>query len=279
MKALLTHDFQYIGNTFVDDVVTAVKTGAFYNAQNLSSVSLPAVTVVKAFAFSGCTNVTIDLTWGSLVSIGREAFAGAHAGIPTSLTLSEVLQFDTGVFAGTSSARNTRLTSISMPKWTGSSYTEAGLIGGSSRGAFAYCSALASVSMPQLISVPSDFFQYCIALTEVSFPKGTSIGSSAFTNCTALRKLKLGGAVTALSSAFLSGTSALEALILSGVTTVPTLGASVFTNTRISSGYAYIYVLASLEASFKLASNWSTYAAQIRAIEDYPDICNVKGWI
>ena len=65
----------------------------------------------------------------------------------------------------------------------------------------------------------------------------------------------------------------LLALILRGVTTVPTLGSTTFNNTAIKSGTCYVYVPKELEATFKVASNWSTYASQIRAIEDYPDIC------
>ena len=45
-----------------------------------------------------------------------------------------------------------------------------------------------------------------------------------------------------------------------------------FTNTPIKSGAGYIYVPAALVDSYKAATNWSVYADQIRAIEDYPDI-------
>jgi hypothetical protein len=46
-----------------------------------------------------------------------------------------------------------------------------------------------------------------------------------------------------------------------------------FNNTPIKSGTGYIYVPATLIDSYKSATNWSTYAAQFRAIEDYPEIC------
>lgn len=42
--------------------------------------------------------------------------------------------------------------------------------------------------------------------------------------------------------------------------------------TPMKSGTGYIYVPAALVDSYKAATNWSTYADQIRAIEDYPDI-------
>ena len=50
-------------------------------------------------------------------------------------------------------------------------------------------------------------------------------------------------------------------------------GKGAFNMSPIASGTGYIYVPAALVDSYKAASNWSTYANQIRAIEDYPDIC------
>ena len=36
---------------------------------------------------------------------------------------------------------------------------------------------------------------------------------------------------------------------------------------------AYIYVPRALVEDYKVATNWSTFADRIRAIEDYPEIC------
>lgn len=43
-------------------------------------------------------------------------------------------------------------------------------------------------------------------------------------------------------------------------------------NTPIANGDGYIYVRKKLLEQYKAATNWSVYAAQIRAIEDYPEI-------
>ena len=48
----------------------------------------------------------------------------------------------------------------------------------------------------------------------------------------------------------------------------------VFNGTPIASGTGYIYVPAALVDKYKAATNWSVYADQIRAIEDYPEICD-----
>ena len=63
--------------------------------------------------------------------------------------------------------------------------------------------------------------------------------------------------------------SALVALVMRA-TAVATLGATgAFTGTPIEAGTGYIYVPRDLIASYESATNWSTYAGQFRAIEDY----------
>ena len=99
------------------------------------------------------------------------------------------------------------------------------------------------------VTTIGDFaFSYNTALTLVSFPAVTSISASAFEGC-----------------------SKLTAVILGAESVVTLANVSAFTGTPIASGTGYIYAPASLVDSYKVA--WSTYANQIRAIEDYPEIC------
>ena len=71
--------------------------------------------------------------------------------------------------------------------------------------------------------------------------------------------------VTEIMNGALKGCSALAELHIMDITSVPTLGSSVFTGTPIASGTGKIYVPASLVTAFQGATNWSTYAAQIEA--------------
>lgn len=270
MRALLTHNFTALGREFVDDVVTKLKAGAFYGATDLDTVKLPAVKDIGPLAFAASSIATLTLDWEHIESISINAFQGNTAILPQNLVLSSLTAIGRGAFAGTSSARNTQLRTASLPLWTGSAPTDDGF--NATTGVFSYCSAMTEVNVPLLASVPSNTFQYCSALENVVLPRATSVGSNAFQGCSNLKKLDIGGAVTAMSSSFLQTTSKLEALILRGVTRVPTITSSTFSSTRIANGNAYVYVPQSLEATFKVASNWSTYANQIRAIEDYPDI-------
>jgi len=92
-------------------------------------------------------------------------------------------------------------------------------------------------------------FYGCTALTEVDVPNVTSIAGEAFRNC-----------------------SALTALILRSATVCTMANTNALTNSAIASGTGYIYTPRSLVDSYKSQTNFSTYAEQIRAIEDYPDI-------
>ena len=70
-----------------------------------------------------------------------------------------------------------------------------------------------------------------------------------------------------------NGCTALVALILAKTTLVPLTDINAFENSTVATGTGYIYVPSALVSEYKTATNWVTYASQIRAIEDYPDIC------
>ena len=115
-------------------------------------------------------------------------------------------------------------------------------------------------------------FQACSALTTASFQAATSIGNYAFQACSALTTVNF-PAVTRISSDAFQACSKLTTLILRSGTMATLSNTSAFSNTPIASGTGYIYVPAALVDTYKAATNWTTYANQIRAIEDYPDIC------
>ena len=63
---------------------------------------------------------------------------------------------------------------------------------------------------------------------------------------------------------------AMSALILRNTDGICSLiKANAFDSTPITSGTGYIYVPSALIEQYKAATNWSTYASQFRALEDY----------
>lgn len=118
-------------------------------------------------------------------------------------------------------------------------------------------------------------FRACTALASVNFPNVTSVANGAFYGCTALAKADFASPVAFATNAFY-GCSALTALILRNTEQISTITGTPFANTPIASGTGYIYVPAAQVDTYK--ANWSTYASQIRAIEDYPDIVDPYSW-
>ena len=111
-------------------------------------------------------------------------------------------------------------------------------------------------------------------LTYMYLPSATAIGDQSFRACHVLEKVDLPVLANFASRQALMDSRALAAVILRNTSVVCSLcHTDVFQGTAIASGTGYIYVPRALVDSYKTATNWSTYAAQIRAIEDYPDIC------
>lgn len=138
--------------------------------------------------------------------------------------------------------------------------------------AFYGCTKLEEIYLPELTKCSTSMnFSTCRALKEISLPKATSIGSQSFYSCTSLTKVDL-GAASSISDTVFYGCSSLVTLILRSKTMATLSNTSSLNSTPIKSGTGYIYVPADLVDSYKAATNWSTVAAQFRAIEDYPEI-------
>lgn len=134
------------------------------------------------------------------------------------------------------------------------------------------CSKLASIHAPKVTSVGSYAFMNCSSLVEVSFPLLTSLATGTFQRCTGLKKADLGSVKSTSSTAF-QVCSSLETVILrKSDAIVPLANVNIFASSGVEAGTGYVYVPRALVNTYKAATNWSTYAAQIRAIEDYPDI-------
>ena len=141
--------------------------------------------------------------------------------------------------------------------------------------AFYGCTSLALTSLPEgVTSIGSYAFRGCTSLALTSLPEGvTSISTSAFYGCTSLTLMSLPEGVTSIGISAFYGCTALTTLILRRTDAITALGnKSAFALTPIASGTGYIYVPSALLATYQAATNWSTYSAQFRAIEDYPEI-------
>lgn len=201
-------------------------------------------------AFSKCKKLTTIII-GAVKRIERNAFADCDT--LTTVTAPEATSMGQAAFYYCYSLRT-----IFAPKTT-----TIGVAG------FSACSNLQKAEFPVLKTIGGRAFSDA-GLKSVNYPLITSIPNSAFERCTSLIKADFTNVTSIDSSAFYKDT-VLETIILRG-SSVATLASSVFSGTPIASGTGYIYVPSALVDSYKAATNWATYANQIRAIEDYPDI-------
>ena len=162
---------------------------------------------------------------------------------------------------------------------------------------FFRCSALTddSFDIPNLIQTNAWDFRECTGLTKVPYesqldyvgdwcfakcpiqsvnlPNVTGIGYSSFRDCKSLDRVDVGVKQRkTLRKETFKGCSALETCILRADAFLPMDNTSAFTGTPIESGTGYIYVPSALVDQYKAATNWTVYADQIRAIEDYSEI-------
>lgn len=136
--------------------------------------------------------------------------------------------------------------------------------------AFYKCSNLNTVNFPELASIDMQSFNGCKNLKTVFFPALTTINTNTFRDCGGLTRVELPSVVSIAGNVFYN-CLALVCVILSNTETVCTLtNVSAFANTPIQSGTGYIYVPDNLVDSYKAATNWSTYASQIKGLSELP---------
>ena len=276
---MVSHTFEDgVGTIEFEDDVTTFGDYAFYGCSSLTSVTIPnSLTSIGGSAFYRCSGLTSVTIPSGVTSIGGGAFQVCSS--LTSVTIpNSVTSIGGSAFAGCSG-----LTSVTIPDSVTS-------IGGS---AFNGCSGLTSITIPDSVtSIGSYAFQYTPwwtsysaatnnqygnilyindiayidisqSITECSFKNSTkNISQQAFTHCTSLTSVTIPNSVTSIGeSAFQSCFGLISVTI--EATTPPTLGGSAFSEN--ASGRK-IYVPSASVETYKAASGWSTYAADIEAI-------------
>lgn len=171
----------------------------------------------------------------SLISIGERAFYSASK--LTELELPENLEN-----IGVSAFYNGKITNLVIPK--------------------------------NVKTIGMSAFEHCESLTDVVIlSEQLDELYGTFGYCNSLKRVDIKGNVSRLYGQTFYNCMALETVIIRGdFCSLPYI--SPFQNSSISAKTGYIYVPAALLDKYKTTKTWSTYASQIRAIEDYPEICD-----
>jgi hypothetical protein len=112
-------------------------------------------------------------------------------------------------------------------------------------------------------------YTFCLFsdLTSIIAPNATLIGALCFSNDTALERCDLSSKCSFNDRCFFNCTSL--NLILRSAEQCPLSSTAIFQSSAIAKGTGHIYVPKELADSYKSAANWSVYADQFRALEDY----------
>ena len=261
--------------SYYDDEITSIGAYAFNGCSKLQGVNAQNVSKVGDYAFENCSALT-GVNVGNTISVGSGAFRNCTSlkrlDLPKATILNGYLAYncssltELNIPSATSgrgyAIAGTKIEHIYLPKFTSP---------GSS--VFRNAKYLRTVYMPSLVRLEQFIFMGCSALETVTFPKANTVASQAMDGCSALAYADLPICARLDAKGFYNCTS-FETLILRKSDAICTLAnVNAFTGTKIASGEGYIYVPSALVDRYKVASNWYTYSSQIRAIEDYPDIC------
>lgn len=235
-----------------------VPLGIFSFCSNLANVRIPdTVRYIDDSALRNCS--LSNLTGAKYVTdIGNFAFTSSKL---TSFPGEHVQNIGMGAFSDC-----TKLTTFTSGETTSGTYT----IGST---AFRSCTALTSVDLSNTgyISIGNYVFSSCYALTSVKLPDSLeTIGDYAFYLCTNLAALTVPENVTSIGAkAFASASSnpSVKLTLTLKATTPPALGTGAF-DYRTGSAYLSIIVPKGTLATYKSATNWSSYASYMTAASE-----------
>ena len=210
----------------IPGTVTTIERSAFQNCSSLKNITITAgVKELPRAIFSGCTSLkTVNLT-NNVTTIGSEAFQDCTS--LTSFTIpSSVKTIGTGAFAGSG------LTSITVPAtvtelsgdWTTGTFngckslktanilakedkipsylfgdcssltsvTFSDSFKSADNGVFENCTALKTITLPNIDAITKNMFRGCTSLTTVNIPDTVeSLGYSSFLDCKSLVSIKI----------------------------------------------------------------------------------------
>lgn len=124
---------------------------------------------------------------------------------------------------------------------------------------------------PNMTKLNNMVFYKCGTLKRVEAPKCTSVGSSVFAGCSLLHVDLDGSNGINFNSFEKAYCTNLKTLIIRSANTVPSM------NTLNFGTLTRFYVARDLIEQYKVATNWSTYADQLRPLEDYTDDGTITG--
>ena len=178
--------------------ITSVGIFAFFNCNDLSSITLPySVTSIGSYAFLDCTGLISITIPSSVTKIGDAAFAYCSSlttiSVNSSNTVYDSRNNCNAIIEKASNSLIVGCKNTIIP----STVTSIG------DKAFNGCSDLASITIPSSVtSIGRNAFYLCSSLSSIIIPNSvTSIGTEAFTGCSGLISITIPSSVTKIGNA------------------------------------------------------------------------------
>ena len=201
-----------------EEAITGIGKDAFFNCNNIESVSFPeSLTSINFFAFAYCFNLASVSFPQSLTSLGSRSFC--YCTELTSVNLpSKVASIGAGVFA-----ECTKLTSLTVDGANENYKSVDNIIYTKDMTSLVIAAGgLESVSIPEgVTSIEDSAFSGCTRLTSIHFPQSlTSINDWAFANCEKLTKAVLPSNLKSIKTRAFSGCKNAEIKLPESITTI-----------------------------------------------------------
>lgn len=263
----------YLNGTLTEytDYSEVIPSRLLYYYKDIQSLHFPNALEIGDEAMYQCENLT-NIDCENVEKIGYSAFAYNNV---SSIDLPKLKFAEYGLFSNCKSLENVSCKSIdAIPSGMFSDCTllknvylpKATIAGGSS---FRGCTSLSTISLPNVVESGGMDFYGCSSLTTVDCPALEYLRSQTFYKCTALTKVVLPSA-TIIEGATFSGCTELNTLVITQLNTVCSLThTNALASTKIADGTGFIFVPDSLVEQYKIATNWSTYADQIKPLSEY----------
>ena len=246
-----------VGGKYCDrDIVVTATGGGAELARSILDKTVTSyiddkLTKISAYGFSDCSNL-VELEIPNVTYIGSRALQNCR-GLTTinALSVTEVADYACAGCVAT----------FNFPK----------LVKAGNR-AFGECkSGAPKLYAPELVTTNGYLCSYSTAMIEAIVPKLQVFGRYEFLTCFKITYIDASSATSIGQNTF-DGCGSLKTLIIRSDSVCTLSATSAFNGSGISKGTGFIYVPDNLVEQYKTATNWSTYADQIRAIEDYPEI-------